>query len=136
MPAWSSGAEAPLLWAVQVEDSPQLACGIENRDDQLGAGCAVAGNVVRHRMHVVDALGLKASGRRTAYPLVERNGVAGWLALERAKRQHLWRLVKIEACPVQRFDFLHDKGAGLSGVGQPIIAVEKGAELTHQKVIG
>ncbi|TLS29482.1 hypothetical protein PpBr36_01976 [Pyricularia pennisetigena] len=78
-----------IMRAVDVDNSPQLALGIEDGDDDLAPAVGVAGDVARELVDVGHELRPPLRRSRAAHAAAKRDGLAGHLALERAQDQLL-----------------------------------------------
>lgn len=90
--------EACGLRTVQVEDADQVS-GVYERDHDLRAGVAVAGDMAGECVHIGNQLGSAGSGGGPADPLAERYSDTRRFALERADHEFV-TVVEVETRPV------------------------------------
>lgn len=76
--------------------------------------------MVGHRVHVIDALGLSAAGRRTTCPAVEADPHTRGLTVKRA-RHHFGPVEEIETDPVEVRKTVVDRRTQIRRVGNAVV---------------
>ena len=100
--------------AVDVQNTDHLAAGMEGNHD-FGIGRAVAGDMPREFVHVINALQHILLRRRTAYAAAQRNLDARWQTTEGTQHQRAF-VHQVKAAPVDLWQRLPEQRSDIGKV--------------------